>query len=120
MEAICVRHSGSVVHTEVLRKISLAYPIKKETVGFFGVSYVMLEPSAIHEIEQEAKLDQEVLRMLVVAEPIRMRQQEAVTRDQEEGYVPSRSTGGTSTPATQSQKAVTNEELEKKLEEILG
>jgi ribosomal protein S6 len=118
MHAICARHGGTVVQSERSRKIALGYPIKKQTSAFFGVSYVLLDPAAVRQIEQEAKLEQEILRMLVIAEPIKMVRAE---REDRRGSAPSpRDEQQQAAPAAAPERTATNEELEKKLEEILG
>lgn len=115
MRKLFVHHGGEVSHMEELRKIALAYPIKKEEFGFFGFSRVSLEQSAIVEIEKEAKLEGDILRMLVISEPI-----VAVHGDQRIPSSYQRHAEDTATQPQKEEKPVTNEELEKKLEEILG
>ena len=48
-------------------KRTLAYPIKKHETGYYVVTQLEAEPSALPEFERAIKLDEGVLRHLVVA-----------------------------------------------------
>jgi small subunit ribosomal protein S6 len=48
-------------------KRSLAYPIKKHETGYYVIAKVETDPTALPEFERAIKLDEGVLRHLVVA-----------------------------------------------------
>ncbi len=105
------RFEGTIVSAEEPKRISLAYPIKKEQFGFFGVMLALLAPESIKELQKELLLEPEILRILFINEPIKIVRRE---RDMREGDM-------TEPPKpAKEDRAVTNEELEKKLQEILN
>ncbi len=120
MQMICTRHGGEIVRADELRKLALAYPIQKETSGFFGMLYALLDPASIKEIENEVKLEQQILRVLVISDPIKMRVERPSSYSRPSDEAPHGQDKQAPAPIPTPSKAVTNEELEKKLEEILG
>lgn len=55
--------AGAVDHWGVRR---LAYPIAKARMGYYAVAHVTAAPSALPEFERQVKLDEQVLRYLIV------------------------------------------------------
>lgn len=104
---------GAVITQESeVKNIPLAYPIKKETAAFFGFARFTAEPSIIESASKELELDEACLRSLIIAGPF----PEPTERVERENRPEQ--------PAKPVEKKketemVTNEELEKKLEEIL-
>jgi ribosomal protein S6 len=106
--------------------IKLAYPIEKENFAHFGYIRFIGEPSAIKEIDYDAKNSADILRHLITVYPA-----EKIAKAKKER----RSLGLKETSARQTQAAkavtppvfkrakkaetLTNEDLEKRLEEIL-
>src|SRR3989338_3976040 len=86
-------HKCEIAENGSLGRIKLAYPIKKETIGYFDYYHFMAEPSSIEKIKTE------------------IRRKTAVSRD----IGPKIEIKKPSAPPL----VLTNEALEKKLEEIL-
>lgn len=129
---LCSRHNGSVISGDEPKKIALAYPIKKEMYGFFGVIYVNLPTESVKEIEKESKLENEIIRMMIISEPIKVAHKDheeeeklqkigEVIQDKDFDKKEKNQQDELDSKRKKSEdRAVTNEELEKKLEEILG
>lgn len=111
---------GEVIYQSPVAETRLAYPIKKERLGYFGFWHFRALPENAEKLQNILKLEPSVLRILIVTPPIkkmeRMRRPVAVS--------------GESRPAVESKPveeslasrpsgALTNEALEAKLEEIL-
>lgn len=114
--ALIEENKGAIRHVEELRKVRLAYPIKKEKVAYFGYTTFTFAPELLASLEKKIK-DKEILRFLLVEEEIGKRPPAF-------RIVPSR-------PTLPKQKVIPREEpkaeekldleaLDKKLEEILG
>lgn len=100
-----------------IKRIVLAYPIKKETSALFGYVYFMAAPEHMKEFTHELRLESHVLRFLLINNPIKRE------------FVSVNEGGSRRTPEVSEKEgvseekpshAVTNEDLEKKLEEILN
>lgn len=57
---------GEVTAVDHWGKRQLAYPIQKKTNGYYVVSQVRTNPELLPEFERALKLDEELLRYLVV------------------------------------------------------
>lgn len=108
-------------------RIKLAYQIKKENFAFFSYVYFSGGPESVKELDKELKTSPKILRHLIISQPVIMRKIENKT-DFEKVYVRDLPTGRqevSATPAISARKitpkteVLSNEELEKKLEEIL-
>jgi ribosomal protein S6 len=108
LQNVLARFECSVISQSEIRRIVLAYPIKKETSALFGYAYVLMAPSQVQEISHELRLEGGILRFLVIADPIK----HLLNAPTE---VAPQSSSTDERPA----RVVTNEDLEKKLEEIL-
>lgn len=110
---------GFTVLTEnPLEKIQLAYPIKKENYAYFGYCHLEGEPAAIKNLRTDLKLNSEVLRYLIITPPFikkpAWRKSEPTNSPEETKFNPP---ANRQSPSTE--PALTNEALEKKIEEIL-
>lgn len=102
----------SVVREEPLVKIKLSYPIKKETQAYFGYVIFSGRPETISEASKDLRLDSEVLRFLIVSPPAGK-----ISGPSLRPEIPRRSPGRK--VSHDRGRIVSNEALEKKLEEIL-
>lgn len=111
---------GFVILTEnPLEKVQLAYPIKKENYAYFSFAHFEGDPAAISDLKNDLKLNPEVLRYLIITPPFIKRpawRKSAPTRSQEE----TRPTLPADRQVPPVESILTNEALEKKIEEILG
>lgn len=99
-------------------KIALAYPIEKQQTGYFGFYHFLLEPSEVVHLEHELQTSQEILRHLLLTPPYKKSQ--ARPRPEAGAKAPVAAKVSALKAAEPKQEVLTNEELEKKIEEILG
>ncbi len=114
-------HGAEITEESPLSRIKLAYPIKKETFAYFGYVQFFAAPDAIIKIKDDLKFVKTILRSLIVAHPV------SPTKEARESEIASRELSAVpaeseTRPKKPSKVAVelSNEELEKKLEEILN
>ncbi|MBI3630749.1 MAG: 30S ribosomal protein S6 [Candidatus Sungbacteria bacterium] len=112
---------GLVKHMETPKKRRLAYPIRKETSGYFGWITFTLAPESVAELERKIKEESALLRYSLVEEEIETRvpyvrpvvARRAVTAQK---ATPPQAMGR----ETPTEEKLDLEALDKKLEEILG
>lgn len=97
----------------------LAYPVRRQRTGYYVVAQLRTEPSALPEFERRIKLDEDVMRHLVVlneGEPTSGRsilaQREAESVDTEEGDAPAAAEGDAPAATEGDVGAEDEEELE--------
>ncbi|MBI5147608.1 MAG: 30S ribosomal protein S6 [Parcubacteria group bacterium] len=118
VKKIIEKNGGQDVKVVPAVKTRLAYPIKKENYAFFGVAYFSSSPETIEAISGDLRLQNAVLRFLIVTPPIVKGEGERTERRpslKSKTAVPSPATA----PAMPAAGSLSNEELEKTLEEIL-
>ena len=103
---IAKNHKGVVMQEGQLKKIALAYPIAKKNSAVFGFFHVALDPNSAKIMESELKSHSEVMRSLIISlkEP-----KKAKVKEQAKEAVKT-------TPGS----PLSNEAIEKKIEEILS
>lgn len=107
---------GSVLETTLPRLELLAYPIKKETSGYFCLAKFKIEGEVIKELEKKLKLMPEILRFLLLKkEEIGQK----VGFQKKQRLVSKRLKSELQTERPKEEKEVSLEELDKKLNEIL-
>ncbi len=57
---------GEVTSVDVWGRRVLAYPIRKQKEGTYVFLHAQLDPQAIQELERNLKLDEEILRYLLL------------------------------------------------------
>jgi ribosomal protein S6 len=112
-----------IVQEQAPKRIHMAYPIQKELSAFFAVLGVRATVGAMEALQHELRVQRPALRFVVVKGPMK----QTTTRP----FMPRRGapTGARrrerehevreERPSAHKPESVTNEELEKKLEEIL-
>ena len=68
--------SGKIVKTENLGKKQLAYRIKKETEGNYRLLNLELKPVSIAEITAKLKMEEDILRFLILKKKIKSSKKE--------------------------------------------
>ena len=117
----------SIIDDGEISRIKLAYPIKKENFSFFGYLYFSGDPESVKELNKELKTSQKILRHLIISRPVIMRNVENKTASDKAEFSPGKvyAPEVSAAPAISARKTtpktevLSNEELEKKLEEIL-
>ena len=105
--------SGLIGHIAEPKQIRLAYPINKSRDAYFGWTRFTINPETLADFEKKLKLEKAIMRYLIVEaeeEPIRIR----IMRPKVPLTMPK-----PSEPSPAEEK-VNMEELDKRLEEILG
>ncbi|MEK7626713.1 MAG: 30S ribosomal protein S6 [Patescibacteria group bacterium] len=108
------KHGGEVAKEKMIEKIHLAYPIKKENYGFFSHLVFSMEPSATAGLRIDLDLEGSLLRYFFR----KAKKPRLESEIREEGRLRS-FLGFRSSSAKTMEKTLTNEALEKKIEEIL-
>lgn len=114
-------HKCEIAESGNLERIKLAYPIKKEIVGYFSYFHFLAEPLVIEKIKGELNLNPNILRFIVITPPAQKQQAFAIKTEIRRKTFVSKDIEHKveykkpSAPPI----ALTNEALEKKLEEIL-
>lgn len=108
-----LKDAGAEIHLEgPVQKIALAYEIKKQTSAVFGFAQFSMDPAAAKSLEASMNLRPELLRFMLISPPSAKErpypQANSPTRPAAKPYEPK------SVPT-----GLSNEALEKKIEEIL-
>lgn len=107
----------SVLNESPVNKLRLAYPIKKELQAYWGYFAFNADPAGIKELSDDLKLRPEILRFLIVSLPKKAsRQKETQLSSKFSAVRPSEKV---EKPVYDKHAILSNEALEKKLEEIL-
>ena len=59
-------NGGTITKEDRWGKRHLAYPIKKETEGFYVLFYVTCEPACVAEVDRVMKITDEILKHMIV------------------------------------------------------
>ncbi|MDP2926918.1 MAG: 30S ribosomal protein S6 [bacterium] len=101
---------GVVFDSQLPRKFSLAYTIQKENEAWLQITYFSLEPAQLAEVEKKLRETKEIFRSLILKrKPVKMTPLMQPLTEKIK-----------SIEALEPSQKVDLEEIEKKLEEILG
>lgn len=116
-----ISHKCEIIESGDLNRIKLAYPIKKESTGYFSYYYFLSEPSIIDKIKREFNLSSDILRFIIITPPAEKQQVSAIKTETRRKSVVSKDIEFKTEIKKPSSASMilTNEALEKKLEEIL-
>lgn len=109
------QHEAEIIRESALRKISLAYKIKKEQSAYFGCLHFAVDPERLKTIDRDLKSNPVVLRFLIITPPF-VKQKPASLPKTRPRTAPTRSMIDSS---SRPPLPLSNEALEKKIEEIL-
>jgi len=127
LEKILKSRKMSIINAGQILKTKFAYPIKKESFAYFGFLHFSGAPEDIDWLKNELKSDKKILRYLIISQPA-AGEERSRGRFDESSFTAKKSSAEEKpleftprltkkTPARV--EAITNEALEKKLEEIL-
>lgn len=68
LEKVLTDMKAEIINSKELGQKKLAYPIKKSVRGYYYLSHVKAKPTAIAELDRRAKLDNNILRHLIIRE----------------------------------------------------
>ncbi|HDN81077.1 MAG: 30S ribosomal protein S6 [Chloroflexi bacterium] len=66
VQKLVVSQGGQVSKTDVWGRRRLAYPIRKKREGYYVVMQMQLPPEALKELDHSLKLNESILRYLIV------------------------------------------------------
>lgn len=66
LKSIITSMKGEITDSKDLGSKELAYPIKKETVGYYFVVDFTAEAETVAELDRKARIDESVLRHLII------------------------------------------------------
>ncbi len=64
-QAISTNH-GEIVSTEIWGQRKLAYPVKRHFEGYYILHNVAMPPASVSEVERVMRLNENIIRFLVV------------------------------------------------------
>lgn len=110
-----LRRLGAEITSEgPVERIPLAYRIKKETTALFGYFHFKAVPGVIPQIREELRVHPSVLRALVITPPLTKSRPKMTPRSAKVAVPPP-----PPEPPKDALTSLTNEALERKIEEIL-
>ncbi|KKQ23065.1 30S ribosomal protein S6 [Candidatus Wolfebacteria bacterium RIFCSPLOWO2_01_FULL_38_11] len=112
---ILQKHKATILENGGISRIKLAYPIKKENFACFGYFNFSADSGEISKINGVLKLNPKVLRFLFITPPIAKSIPQPIARK----AAPFKPIAPKPEAKKEPQAVLTNEALEKKLEEIL-
>lgn len=112
------KHQISIIGEDNGLKIKLAYPIKKEESAFFSCFQFSAAPDIIKKISDELNFNSRILRFLIITPPIVKSMAVSAPRARRTALF-REAAKKVEIKKEEPQPILTNEELEKKLEEIL-
>lgn len=68
VEDLITRNGGTVESIDRMGKRRLAYEVKKQTEGFYVLVKFAIEPAQIKEIDRVIKINENIIRHLIVKE----------------------------------------------------
>ncbi len=68
LEKVLKDMKSEIIEIKDLGQKKLAYPIKKSIRGYYYLCYANAKPNAIAELDRKAKLDNNILRHLIIRE----------------------------------------------------
>ncbi len=113
VEQAIARAGGTIVAQHSLGRRSFAYPINKETAGFYTAYQLSLDPAATAQLTKEFRLMSDLLRHLLVSLPVAKL---SASLDEGEELKEAKELGGETAPAA---PAADDKERSKKLDEQL-
>ncbi len=106
------QHQFEVALDAPVKKISLAYKIKKESQGYFSFLHILGDPESVKTLNQDLKSNSEIIRFLIITPPFK-------NRPASVGKGRVKLTPSKTEPEIRGPLPLSNEALEKKIEEIL-
>lgn len=116
--------SGQIIKERETQKRKLAYPVKKVKQGYFGSLLFNADPGTIKTLDKKLKLEDYILRYLMIAVDkkysAQMEKQEEAIKQKFQKIIQPQKDAEVKKFTTPVEQAKIEEEIDKKLEEILG
>lgn len=110
---------AKVIEKSLPVKIKLSYPIKRETAACFMYAIFSLAPEKVLGLDKELKLSNDVLRFLIITPPVQKDERRERPRRAEGPKQPEPVKKVEFVAPVREPEILSNELLEKRLEEIL-
>lgn len=110
--ALFKRHNVEVFFEGQVKKIALSYRIGKETQAWFVYVYARATPENLVALERDMRVTPNLLRFLILKAPAAREKKTAAPSEHMRAVAPQTSVRSSSVP-------LSNEELERKIDEIL-
>lgn len=113
VKTLLAKHNAQIVNERPMMKVQLAYKISKQGFGFMGTVDFLADAASVVALRQDLEMDADVIRAIVVKKH---------ESKKSEGKSEKEETKGVSAPQklrSMIGSMLTNEALEKKIEEIL-
>ncbi len=107
------QHGAEIASEGALKKLTLAYPIKKTVAGFFGYIQFRLSPDSINALQHDMRMNPSVLRCIFVMATVLR------PDDSRSGAPRMRRPRPAMSEQPKKPETLSNEAIEKKIEEIL-
>lgn len=124
VSALLKNQGCEILERSQAQKMKLAYPIKKEVSALFLTVVVEILPEKISGLDHQLRLVPEILRFIIITPPVEKedRSERPMRYSRGKPESPKRIDEPKDTPPSvpAEPEILTNELLEKKLEEILG
>ena len=108
------QHDFKIDFENPVKKIALAYKIKKETGAYFGFTHFKGDPAEVKALNHNLGSNQQILRFLIITPPFNTTK--TVSQKPRPIRVTKSKTGSEEKPSS---APLSNEALERKIEEIL-
>ena len=118
-EKLVTNNKGRIIHFMEPEKRNLAYPINKQNQGIYLVSHIQIEPESIINLSKQLKTNKQILRHLITHLEVpetRVEKPRTVKRPPKITKTPAYA----KTPASKTENKATLEEIDKKLDELVG
>ena len=112
------QHGGEFAGGFQATKIALAYPIKHETEGVFAFTRFSADPAEAKQLEHDLEAAGVVLRSLITV-PFKISRRDVVSAQKKRAQATTRQSAPMPQSSAPSAHPLSNEALEKKIEEML-
>lgn len=122
IRSLIEKHGGLIENAPTPKLIRLAYPIKKETHGYFGYMQFLVAPQAVRDIHSGMQADESILRHLIIEWKKETAKQQAMMQKiftkKDESSTADAPESGQKEAAEPSH--ANEQEIDEKLDELLG
>jgi ribosomal protein S6 len=110
----------TIINEGKLSKIKLAYPIKKQNFAYFGYLYFSGASDVVNNLTKFLNNEPSILRFIIISQPV-IEKEKTLEKDSATKKTSGKQTTKTTTISKKNVpiETLSNEALEKKLEEIL-
>jgi ribosomal protein S6 len=117
VRAVLTREGGEIFAENPAERITLAYKINKKPSAYFGWFHFRLPPEMVAVLNRELKTKPEVMRFLIITPPFIKSKPKSAPKKSKPSVAEAESKSAPPPPPPP--PLLSNEDLEKKIEEIL-